>query len=310
MNFAVLGATGGLGRNVVEACLARGHSVRALVRNPASAELPSSVIVVKGDATDLEKVKEACAAEVVFFCVNPPFSSWATAFPPLLETAIEGAKANGARLFFPGNVWIYGEVEPGVEIDEARKPAPSSERGKLRLAMEERLFSSGVDASLLRLPEFYGPSVVTLTARIFRAVLRGERLLWPGPLDRELELVFMPDAAKAMVALAELGASAPPRVHLPGSRATVLQLLAQVSALAQKPWQVSSVPAWLLALAGFFDATAKGAHDIRHLQTHPVLLDGKLAEKTLGSIPRTPLTEALSQTLAWHVARPELTLQG
>jgi nucleoside-diphosphate-sugar epimerase len=280
------------------------------VRNPASAELPPSVTVIKGDANDVEKVKEACAAEAVFFCVNPPFSSWATASPPLLEAAIAGAKANGARLFFPGNVWIYGEVEPGKEIDESHAPAPTSERGKLRLSMEERLLSSGVDARLLRLPEFYGPSVVTLTARIFRAVLKEERLLWPGPLDRELELVFMPDAAKAMVAMAELGAAAPPRLHLPGSRATVLQLLQDVSVLAKKPWTVSSVPAWMLSLAGIFDATAKGAHDIRHLQTHPVLLDGRLALRTLGSIPLTPLKEALEQTLAWHLARPELVLQG
>lgn len=310
MQISVLGATGGLGRNVVDACLARGHSVRALVRNPSTAELPSPVSVITGDATDVEKVKAACAAEVVFFCVNPPFSSWATAFPPLLEAAIAGARANGARLIFPGNVWIYGEVEPGVEVDESRQPAPTSERGKLRLSMEERLFSSGGDARLVRLPEFYGPNVVTLTARIFRAVLREERLLWPGPIDRVLELVFMPDAAKAMVALAELGASAPPRLHLPGSRVTALQLLQEISTLAKKPWQVSSVPAWMLALAGIFDATAKGAHDIRHLQTHPVLLDGKLAERTLGSIPRTPLTEALTQTLAWHAARPGLVLQG
>lgn len=308
MNVTVLGATGGLGRNVVDAALARGHSVRALVRSKAS--LPSSVTVTSGDATDLETMKEACASEVVFFCVNPPFSEWARAFPPLLKTAIDAVRATGARLIFPGNVWIYGEVEPGALIDESRPPAPSSERGKLRAAMEETLFSSGVDARLVRLPEFYGPSVVTLTARIFRAVLEEKRLLWPGPLDAELEFVFMPDAAKALVAIAELGASAPPRVHLPGSRSTARNFLEQVSLAAKKAHRVSSVPAWALALAGMVDASAKGAHDIHHLQTHPVLLDGKLLERTLGEVPRTPLAEAIAQTLAWHVDRPGLRLQG
>jgi len=308
MKVTVLGATGGLGRNVVDAALARGHSVRALVRSKSS--LPPSVTLISGDASDLEKVKEACAAEVVFFCVNPPFSEWARAFPPLLETAIAAARANGARLIFPGNVWIYGEVEPGAVIDESRSPSPSSVRGKLRASMEETLFTSGVDARLVRLPEFYGPSVVTLTARIFRAVLEGKRLLWPGPLDRELEFVFMPDAAKALMAVAELGASAPARIHLPGSRSTARHFLEQVSLAAKKPGRALSVPTWALAVAGLFDASANGAHDIRHLQTHPVLLDGKLAERTLGAVPRTPLNEAISQTLAWHVERPELRLQG
>jgi nucleoside-diphosphate-sugar epimerase len=310
MNVTVLGATGGLGRNVVDAALARGHAVRALVRAPSKAKLPAAVTVVQGDATDVEKVKEACAAEVVFFCVNPPFSEWATAFPPLLSAAIAGARANGARLIFPGNVWIYGEVEPGAIVDETRKPTPTSVRGKLRAAMEETLFSSGVDARLLRLPEFYGPSVVTLTARIFRAVLENKRLLWPGPLDRELEFVFMPDAAKALVAIAELGAAVPQRLHLPGSRSTARNFCELVSAAAKKSHRATSVPMWALALAGVFDGAAKGAHDIRHLQTHPVLLDGKLLEKTIGSVPVTPLNEAIAQTLAWHVERPELKLQG
>lgn len=308
MNVTVLGATGGLGRNVVDAALARGHSVRALVRSKHS--LPPAVTVISGDATDLEKVKETCAAEVVFFCVNPPFSDWARAFPPLLKTAIDAARATGARLIFPGNVWIYGEVEPGALVDEARVATPSSERGRLRATMEETLFSSGIDARLVRLPEFYGPNVVTLTARIFRAVLEERRLLWPGPLDRELEFVFMPDAAKALVTIAELDASAPARMNLPGSRSTARGFLEQVSLAAKKPYRATSVPMWALALAGLFDGAAKGAHDIRHLQTHPVLLDGKLAERTLGEVPRTPLDEAISQTLAWHVARPELRLQG
>ncbi len=310
MNVTVLGATGGLGRNVVDAALSRGHAVKALVRDPKRAKLPAEVSVVNGDATDLERVKEACAAEVVFFCVNPPFSEWASAFPPLLDAAIAGCRATGARLIFPGNVWIYGEVEPGVLIGESRAPSPSSVRGTLRAQMEKTLFTSGVDVLLVRLPEFYGPSVVTLTARVFRAVLENQRLLWPGPLDRELEFVFMPDAAKALVAVAELGSAAPQRMHLPGSRSTARGFVEQVSLAAKKSHRVVSVPSWVLALAGVFDASAKGAYDIHHLQTHPVLLDGALAEKTLGAVPRTPLAEAIASTLAWHQERPELKLQG
>lgn len=305
MNVTVLGATGGLGRNVVDAALARGHAVRALVRDPTRAELPAAVTVVKGDAADVEKVKEACEAEVVFFCVNPPFSDWARAFPPLLDASLAAVRATGARLIFPGNVWIYGEVPPGALIDESRSPTPSSVRGKLRAAMEDTLFTSGADVRLVRLPEFYGPSVVTLTARIFRAAMEKRRVLWPGPLDRELELVFMPDAAKALVAVAELGAAAPARLHLPGSRSTARAFIEQVGASS-----MVGVPSWVLALAGMFDASARGAHDIRHLLTHPVLLDGALATRTLGSVPCTPLNESIAQTLAWHRERPALKLQG
>lgn len=310
MNVTILGATGGLGRNVVDAALARGHTVRALVRDPSKAKLPAEVTVVRGDATDPEQVREASEADVVFFCVNPPFSDWARSFPPLLEAALSAARATGARLIFPGNVWIYGKGEAGLRIDEARAPTPSSQRGKLRAAMEATLFASGVDVRLVRLPEFYGPSVLTLTAHLFRAVVEKRRALWPGPLERELEFVFMPDAAKVLVTVAELGAAAPLRLHLPGVRSTVRGFVEQLSLTSGEKVRVLGVPAWALSIAALFDASARGAQDIRHLLTDPVLLDGGLAERTLGSIPRTPLAEAIAQTWAWHRARPELRLQG
>ena len=43
MNVTVLGATGGLGRNVVDAALSHGHAVKALVRDSKRAKLPALV---------------------------------------------------------------------------------------------------------------------------------------------------------------------------------------------------------------------------------------------------------------------------
>ena len=50
--------------------------------------------------------------------------------------------------------------------------------------------------------EFYGPSVNSLTTRVIRAALDDGRVLWPGPLDVAIELVYMPDAARALVEIA------------------------------------------------------------------------------------------------------------
>ncbi|WP_328767454.1 NAD(P)H-binding protein [Streptomyces sp. NBC_00286] len=47
----VTGATGTVGRQVVAELLARGHAVRALTRDPATANLPAGVEVVQGDLT-------------------------------------------------------------------------------------------------------------------------------------------------------------------------------------------------------------------------------------------------------------------
>jgi uncharacterized protein YbjT (DUF2867 family) len=51
MNILVTGATGFVGRHVVEQLVGAGIRVRALTRNPATAGLPADVEVVRGDLT-------------------------------------------------------------------------------------------------------------------------------------------------------------------------------------------------------------------------------------------------------------------
>ncbi|GIH75290.1 SDR family oxidoreductase [Planobispora longispora] len=59
MKILVTGATGFVGRNVVTQLLQAGVEVRALTRNPAKANLPETVEVVRGDLTDLSTVAPA-----------------------------------------------------------------------------------------------------------------------------------------------------------------------------------------------------------------------------------------------------------
>jgi hypothetical protein len=70
------------------------------------------------------------------------------------------------------------------------------------------------------------------------------------------------------------------------------------------------VPHWLLSAAGVFDATARGAADIAHLWTHPILLDGTTYTARFGAISQSPLADAIATTLAWHRTHPELHLQA
>ncbi|MEV7911467.1 SDR family oxidoreductase [Streptomyces griseus] len=59
MTILVTGATGTVGRRVVEQLLERGEHVRALTRDPARAELPAGVDVVRGDLTDPASLEPA-----------------------------------------------------------------------------------------------------------------------------------------------------------------------------------------------------------------------------------------------------------
>jgi nucleoside-diphosphate-sugar epimerase len=311
MRIAVLGAGGGLGRNVVDAARAVRHEVVALVRDPKRAELPDDATTVVGDATRVDDVVRAMTgADATMFCVNPPLATWLTTFQPLLECAIAAARQTDTRLMFPANVWIYGPGRAGELVAEWRAPSPTSQRGKLRAEMERQIRAAGIRYAMVRLPEFYGPSVNSLTTRVFRAALADRRALWPGRLEVSIELVYMPDAARALVEVAIAADCDAAVFHLPGAHTTPRQFVELVYRAAGRKPRVVGVPRWLLSAGGMFDATLRGAADFSHLWTHPILLDGTKYAERFGTIPQTPLADALATTLAWHRAHPELRLNA
>jgi uncharacterized protein YbjT (DUF2867 family) len=71
----VTGATGRVGRHVVQGLLDAGTTVRALVRNPAGAALPEAVELVQGDITDEAAVERAATGANAAFLLWPSFSA-------------------------------------------------------------------------------------------------------------------------------------------------------------------------------------------------------------------------------------------
>ena len=70
MTMLVTGATGTIGRHVIDQLVQRGASVRALVRDPARADFPAGVDVVKGDLMDPDSLRGAFAGTSALFLLN------------------------------------------------------------------------------------------------------------------------------------------------------------------------------------------------------------------------------------------------
>ena len=70
MTILVTGATGNVGRQVVEQLVKRGADVRTLVRDPAKANLPAGVAVVQGDLLDVDSLRSAFSGVSTLFLLN------------------------------------------------------------------------------------------------------------------------------------------------------------------------------------------------------------------------------------------------
>ncbi|MBB3938190.1 SDR family oxidoreductase [Aureimonas phyllosphaerae] len=70
MTILVTGATGRVGRNVVDQLVQRGASVRVLTRDPARTAFPDGVEVAKGDLLDIDALRVAFSGVRTLFLLN------------------------------------------------------------------------------------------------------------------------------------------------------------------------------------------------------------------------------------------------
>jgi uncharacterized protein YbjT (DUF2867 family) len=70
MTILVTGATGNVGRQVVEQLVQRGANVRALVRDTSKANFPVGVEVVQGDLLDVDSLRSAYQGVSTLFLLN------------------------------------------------------------------------------------------------------------------------------------------------------------------------------------------------------------------------------------------------
>lgn len=70
MTILVTGATGRVGRHVVDQLLRRGATVRILTRDPANAGFPTGVEIARGDLLDIDALRAAFAGVDTLFLLN------------------------------------------------------------------------------------------------------------------------------------------------------------------------------------------------------------------------------------------------
>jgi len=118
MKIALIGATGTIGRRILEEALLRGHDVTAIARNPANIALKHEHLrVVKGDILDAESIMAAVSGhEVVISAYGPPKEQRSQLIDAVHSLLIGVRKAPGVRrLVMVGGAGTL-EVAPGVQL--------------------------------------------------------------------------------------------------------------------------------------------------------------------------------------------------
>jgi putative NADH-flavin reductase len=118
MRIALFGATGTIGRRILDEALRRGHEVTAIVRDPSQVtETNPKLRVVTGDILDSESVAAAVAGhDAVISAYGPGMNRSPDVLVEATRSLIDGLlTADVARLVMVGGAGSL-EVAPGIEL--------------------------------------------------------------------------------------------------------------------------------------------------------------------------------------------------
>jgi len=284
----ILGASGRLGGHASKAFAKAGWQVREF------------------DRTTDDLMTAAQDADVILNGWNPPYSQWQATVPGLTRQVIAAARASGATVIIPGNVYVFGpDMPPMIGPGVAHRAEHTL--GRVRRDLERAYRDADVPTIILRAGDFLDDSASGNWFDMVLAKPIGKgRLSYPGPLNLPHAWAWLPDLAAAMVGLAEQRAALPKCAEFafPGFTLTGEDLAAACAAALHRP-VVAKRMNWLpIHLARPFWKEAKYLLEMRYLWETPHQLDGSALDAMLPDRPRTALTTALAQALE-HKIHPD-----
>ena len=298
----VLGAAGRFGRLAAEAFRDAGWTVASLVRPGAAAHAAKSTEVRELNALDHAAVAEAArGADVVLHALNPPLTDWPRQALPLAYSAITAAEMAGATLIFPGSLYNYGSPLPPV-IDAATPMRPTSRKGQLRLAIEERMAEAadrGTRTIVLRAGDFFGGGCGAWMDLVIAKEIRQGRVTYPGPLDVVHEWTYLPDLAAALVRLAAIRETLGrfETFGFAGHAVTGREFIGAIAKATGRRLEVKRMGWWLIHGLRPFLALPRELSEIAYLWQEPHRIAGVKLKAAIGDVPHTPLDVAVARAL-------------
>lgn len=304
MNITVLGASGGMGRTLVNELVRRGHTVTAVNRS-GNAAVPDGVRRMAADITSPGDAKRACAgSDVAVLAAQPPYPQWVTRWPPMMRSVIAGASAAGTKLVFTDNLYAYSPVsgpisETSPETATDPKGMVRRDLGRMLLAAHER---GDLRVAIGRFSDYYGPYGTSSAVHDvgITPALRGRTPRGLFHLDHPHTFHYLPDAARGFAELVERP-EADGRIWILPAAPPITQrdLLTLVNAQVGRRDRVARVTVPMVRLAGAFNAQIRESLSTAPEFDRPWVVDATRFVEAFGAIETTPHDQAIAETIAW-----------
>lgn len=326
MRAFVTGATGFVGSHLVEALLARGDDVAALVRDPAKADRRFSdrrPHYVQGDLHDEDALRQGAQdADLIFHVAGITSARDLGQFRDVNEDGtrrvVEAALRHAGglrRLLLVSSLSAAGPTTKGVRLTEDAAPRPLSDYGRTKLAAERIVRASGLPFAIVRPPPVYGPHDAEVR-RLFSFAAHGVAPVFADG-QQELSFVYVDDLVGAMLAAAE---TAPPdRVYFVchpevlTQEAFVLEVSHAVTELrtgrARPPRVWIRVPGWAarfalrssdLIMRTVGRTSVLSSDKLREFLAEAWSCSPEALERDAGWRAEVPAAEGLRRTAAWY----------
>ena len=305
--FALFGATGAIGHSIATAFRAAGLRYRVVGRSAASLEKrfasdPLAEIRTWNPDSPESIAQAAAGIDTLIYMVGVPYDQFAL-HPKILRQTIDGAVQAGVkRILLIGTLYPFGRPRT-ARVDENHPREPHTFKGRMRKEQEDVLMDAHragrIEATILRLPDFYGPHVeASFFGGLFQAIKTGGRAQMVGPIDRPHEYVFVPDVGPVVVKLAQTPAAYGRTWNLGGAGPVVPRVFATraFAQAGQKP-RFLVAGKLMLRLLGLTNPFMRELVEMHYLITDPIIVDDRALESLIGPLRKTSYDDGIAACL-------------
>jgi nucleoside-diphosphate-sugar epimerase len=259
---------------------------------------------LRGDATNPGDVARAAeGAALIVHAVNPPqYKNWRGLAVPMLANTIAAARQSGARIIFPGNVYVFGR-DAWPLADENSPRHPFTRKGAVRVEMERMLREAApeVRSLVVRAGDFFGPGAGG-SSWFAQVIAKGGRnlrkIVYPGQTGAGHSWAYLPDLAEAIAKLAALEDRLADAevVHFGGHWIEPGRDMAEaIRRVLRRPRLPLRNFPWIVVYLGApFVGFLRELIEMRYLWDVPLRLDNKKLAGLIGVEPHTPLDAAIA----------------